>query len=33
MCVVNFRTSQADIEALPEIVTRIGRAVAADLRR
>ncbi|UCE02733.1 MAG: aspartate aminotransferase family protein [Candidatus Latescibacterota bacterium] len=33
MCVVNFRTSQEDIDALPEIITRIGRAVATDLQR
>ena len=31
-CIVNFRTSQADIEALPEIVLRIGREVDAELR-
>jgi glutamate/tyrosine decarboxylase-like PLP-dependent enzyme len=31
-CIVNFRTSLADIEALPEIVVRIGRAVDAVLR-
>jgi hypothetical protein len=31
-CIVNFRTSLADIEALPEIVLRIGREVDADLR-
>ena len=31
-CIVNFRTSLADIEALPEIVTRVGRAVDAELR-
>lgn len=31
-CIVNFRTTQADIEALPEIVVRIGRAVDAGLR-
>jgi glutamate/tyrosine decarboxylase-like PLP-dependent enzyme len=31
-CIVNFRTSPADIEALPEIVVRIGRAVDAVLR-
>jgi glutamate/tyrosine decarboxylase-like PLP-dependent enzyme len=31
-CIVNFRTSQADIEALPEIVLRLGREVDAELR-
>lgn len=31
-CIVNFRTSLADIEALPEIVIRIGREVDLALR-
>ena len=31
-CIVNFRTSLADIEALPEIVSRIGREVDAEFR-
>lgn len=31
-CVVNFRTTRADIEALPEIVVRLGRALDAQLR-
>jgi glutamate/tyrosine decarboxylase-like PLP-dependent enzyme len=31
-CIVNFRTSPADIEALPEIVLRIGRKVDTELR-
>ncbi len=31
-CVVNFRTNRADIEAIPEIVTRIGRQVDRELR-
>jgi aromatic-L-amino-acid decarboxylase len=31
-CIVNFRTSLADIEALPEIVSRIGREVDAESR-
>ena len=31
-CIVNFRTSLEDIEALPEIVTRLGRQVDASLR-
>jgi aromatic-L-amino-acid decarboxylase len=31
-CVVNFRTTLADIEAIPEIVTRIGRMIDLELR-
>ena len=31
-CVVNFRTSLEDIEALPPLVTRIGREVDAIMR-
>jgi aromatic-L-amino-acid decarboxylase len=31
-CIVNFRTSLEDIEALPEIVIRIGREVDAAIR-
>jgi len=31
-CIVNFRTSLEDIEALPGIVLRIGREVDAELR-
>lgn len=31
-CVVNFRTTPADIAALPEIVSRIGRAVDDERR-
>jgi aromatic-L-amino-acid decarboxylase len=31
-CIVNFRTSLADIEALPEIVIRLGREVDSALR-
>jgi len=31
-CIVNFRTSLEDIEALPGIVIRIGREVDATLR-
>jgi glutamate/tyrosine decarboxylase-like PLP-dependent enzyme len=31
-CIVNFRTSIEDIEALPEIVLRTGREVDAELR-
>lgn len=30
-CVVNFNTTRADIEALPEIVVRTGRAVEGEL--
>jgi glutamate/tyrosine decarboxylase-like PLP-dependent enzyme len=32
MCIVNFRTTRADVEALPEIVARTGRDVDARLR-
>lgn len=32
-CVVNFRTTIADIEALPEIIARIGRQVDAEWRK
>jgi glutamate/tyrosine decarboxylase-like PLP-dependent enzyme len=31
-CIVNFRTSMRDIEALPGIVVRSGRAIDRDLR-
>ena len=31
-CIVNFRTTLADIEALPEIVTRVGSEVDARIR-
>jgi glutamate/tyrosine decarboxylase-like PLP-dependent enzyme len=31
-CIVNFRTALSDIEALPEIVVRIGGQVDAELR-
>ena len=31
-CIVNFNTTQSDIEAVPEIVTRLGRSVDAELR-
>ncbi len=31
-CVVNFRTSLADVEALSGIVARLGREVDAELR-
>jgi glutamate/tyrosine decarboxylase-like PLP-dependent enzyme len=32
-CIVNFQTALADVEALPEIVVRVGRAVDTELRR
>lgn len=32
MCIVNFRTTRADVEALPEIVARTGREVHARMR-
>ena len=31
-CVVNFRTSAADIDAIPEIVARAGRALDREMR-
>src|SRR5262249_38069855 len=31
-CIVNFHTTLADVEAVPEIVARLGRAVDAGLR-
>jgi glutamate/tyrosine decarboxylase-like PLP-dependent enzyme len=31
-CIVNFHTSQGDVEAVPEIVARVGREVDASLR-
>jgi glutamate/tyrosine decarboxylase-like PLP-dependent enzyme len=31
-CIVNFHTTRADVEALPEIVARNGRMVDAELR-
>ena len=31
-CIVNFHTTGADVEAVPEIVARVGRTVAATLR-
>jgi aromatic-L-amino-acid decarboxylase len=31
-CIVNFRTSERDIDAIPEIVARAGRAVDRQLR-
>ncbi|HEV2521384.1 MAG TPA: aspartate aminotransferase family protein [Candidatus Acidoferrales bacterium] len=32
-CIVNFHTTQADVEAVPNIVARIGNVVDAELRR
>jgi hypothetical protein len=31
-CIVNFHTAQADVEAVPDIVARVGREVDAELR-
>ena len=31
-CIVNFHTASADVEAVPDIVARVGRAVDAELR-
>jgi glutamate/tyrosine decarboxylase-like PLP-dependent enzyme len=31
-CIVNFHTTRADVEAVPEIVARVGRTVDAKLR-
>ncbi len=31
-CIVNFHTSQVDVEAVPAIVARVGRMVDAELR-
>ena len=31
-CIVNFHTTRADVEAVPEIVARVGRTVDAELR-
>jgi len=32
-CIVNFHTAQTDVEAVPEIVARIGHMVDAELHR
>jgi len=32
-CIVNFRTTEADVAAIPEIVAAVGRVVDAELRR
>ena len=31
-CVVNFHTDRMDVEAVPEIVARVGRTVDAEMR-
>jgi aromatic-L-amino-acid decarboxylase len=31
-CIVNFHTSEADVDAIPEIVARVGREVHGELR-
>jgi glutamate/tyrosine decarboxylase-like PLP-dependent enzyme len=31
-CIVNFNTSRADVEAVPEIAARVGRALDRELR-
>jgi len=31
-CIVNFRTTLADVEAVPDLVVRIGRQVNAEMR-
>jgi hypothetical protein len=31
-CIVNFRTSVSDVEAIPEIVARAGRALDREMR-
>ena len=31
-CIVNFRTSLTDIEALPPIIVRIGKALDLEMR-
>ena len=31
-CIVNFRTTEADIAMIPEIVAHTGRALDAELR-
>jgi glutamate/tyrosine decarboxylase-like PLP-dependent enzyme len=32
-CIVNFRTSVADVDAIPDLVAREGRLVAAGMAR
>ena len=31
-CIVNFRTTQTDVAAIPALVARAGRVVDAELR-
>jgi glutamate/tyrosine decarboxylase-like PLP-dependent enzyme len=31
-CIVNFRTTQADVEAIPEIVVRLGQSLDTAMR-
>jgi hypothetical protein len=31
-CIVNFHTTRTDVEAVPELVARVGRRVDAALR-
>lgn len=31
-CIVNFNTTRADVEAVPEIVVRLGREIDGSLR-
>ena len=31
-CIVNFRTTQADVEAVPELVAAMGRRIDGELR-
>jgi glutamate/tyrosine decarboxylase-like PLP-dependent enzyme len=31
-CIVNFHTAKADVEALPETIARLGRALDAEMR-
>ncbi len=30
-CIVNFRTSTGDIEAMPQLIARLGRKIHAEL--
>jgi glutamate/tyrosine decarboxylase-like PLP-dependent enzyme len=32
-CVVNFNTQEADVDAVPDIVVRLGRTIDAEMRR
>jgi glutamate/tyrosine decarboxylase-like PLP-dependent enzyme len=31
-CIVNFRTTMSDVEALPEIVIRLGKKLDSEIR-